>query len=172
MEYPEKMPCEHETSDVCGEERLTVRCERCDDDFDPIDCLPGILLAMEGKYEIGSIVISDYRAVRLSAEQVDILVQMREIIEEIESFSTRATNGEDCDGCEIFPSRVYSDLRKKFISDPGILFEELPKLKDTLEGSDRCSHCEDDIDQEMNILAEKALDLRASVMTEGFSVKG
>lgn len=172
MEYPELVPCEHEMEKTGGEEKLIILCERCDSDFDPIDCLPGILLAMEDMYEVKFIVISDYTEVRLSDEQVDILKQMKEIIEEIKNFSTRVTGGEECQECKIYPSSLYPDLRKEFISNPGILYEELPKLKDMLEGSEHCSDCKKDLAHELDILAEKALDLRSDVLTEGFGIIG
>lgn len=172
MENSKLVSCSHEVDTAGGKERLKVLCERCDQDFDPIDCLPGVLLAMEGMYEIGFIVISDYTEERLSDYQINILRQMKNIMEDMENFSTRVTPGEDCADCEFFPSSLYSDLRKHFISDPGILYEELPRLREKLEESEECSVCKEDLGHELDILAEKALDLRADILTEGFGIIG
>ncbi|MFP4143290.1 MAG: hypothetical protein ACLFSM_08685 [Thermoplasmata archaeon] len=172
MEDSELTPCRHEVDKAGGKERLKIQCERCDQTFDPVECLPGVLLAMDGMYGVGFIVISDYTEERLGDNQIDILKQMKDIMEDIENFSTRVTPGEDCQDCGLFPSSLYTGLRKRFISNPGVLYEELPKLKEKIETPEGCSACKDDLRHELDILAEKALDLRADILTDGFGIIG
>jgi len=172
MVSSEPVTCDHKVDRVGGKQRLKILCERCDRDFDPVDCISGILRAMIDTYDIGFIVISDYTEERLSDEQIDILIKMKDIMEEIESFSTRVTDGENCDGCDIFPSKIYPDLRKNFVNNPGMVYEELPKMKKLIDESERCTTCEEDLRHELNHLMEDALDLRSEILAEGFGIRG
>jgi len=172
MDDSEIVSCDHAQSKNNEKRTLTIKCKECSDEFHFKDCVPGLILALNEVYKIESVVISDFIEKRLDKNQVDILTQLRDIVNELESFSSRVPEGDGCEGCEIRPSSLYPELKDEFISDPGIIYERLPILKDSLEENSRCERCERDLKQELDIIADKALKLKSDVFAEGFGIKG
>ncbi|MFW6064445.1 MAG: hypothetical protein ACOC8Y_02600 [Candidatus Natronoplasma sp.] len=172
MDDPKIVSCDH-TQNKNGEKRtLTIKCKECDDDFNFKDCVTGLILALNDVYKIESIVISDHMEKKFDKKQVEILTQIRDIVDDIESFSSRVPNGDECSGCEIKPSSLYPKLKKEFISNPGIIYEEIPQLKDKIMERDNCVDCKEDLKEELIIIAEKALELKSDVFAEAFGIKG
>jgi len=172
MNDSKMVSCDHAQNNNSEKRTLKIKCKGCDDDFKFKDCVTGLILALNDVYKIESIVISDYMEKKLDKKQVDILTQMRDIVDDIESFSSRVPNGDECSGCEIKPSSLYPRLKKKFISDPSVIYEEIPGMIDDLKKSNRCIECEKDLKEELNIIGGKALELKSDVFAEGFGIKG
>ncbi|MEF8832152.1 MAG: hypothetical protein V5A66_01380 [Candidatus Thermoplasmatota archaeon] len=172
MDDPEVVSCDHVQSKKNEKTTLTIKCKECDKDFHFKDCVTGLILALDDVYKIESIVISDYMEKRLDKKQVDILLQMRDIVDKMKSFSSRVPRGDECSSCQFRPSSLYPELKNGFIADPGIIYKNLPRLKDKIEEKDRCSTCEKDLKQELDIIGEKALELKSEVFAEGFGIKG
>lgn len=172
MDDPEVVSCDHVQSKKNEKTTLTIKCKECDNDFHFKDCVTGLILALNDVYKIESIVISDYMEKRLDKKQVDILTQIRDIVNEIESFSSRVPSGDECTSCKLNPSSLHPKLKNEFISDPGTIYENLPRLNDKIEKNSRCDECEKDLTQELNIIGDKALELKSDVFAEGFGIKG
>ncbi len=164
--------CDHARSKDNEKRTLTIKCKECDNNFNFKDCIKGLILALNDVYKIESIVISDHMEKKLNKKQVDILTQIRDIVNEIESFSSRVPKGEDCQKCKFRPSSLYPELKKEFISNPGIIYKRLPQLKDKLEEINSCSECKNDLKQEMSIIGNKAIQLKSDVFATGFGIKG
>jgi len=172
MDDSKIVSCDHAQNKNSEKRTLMIECKECDDDFNFKECVTGLILALNDVYKIESIVISDYMEKKLGKKQVNILTKIRDIVDDIESFSSRVPNGDECSGCEIKPSSLYPELKKEFISNPGIIYEEIPRLKDNIIERNNCKNCEKDLKEELNIIGEKALELKSDVFTEAFGIKG
>jgi len=172
MDDSEIVSCDHVQSKNNKKRTLTISCKECGNDFHFKHCVSGLILALSDVYKIDSIVISDYMEKKLDEKQVEILTQLRDIVNEIESFSSRIPDGDECKECKLSPSLLYPELKREFISDPGIIYEKIPQLKNKIKKSKRCLDCKKDLKQELSIIGDKALKLRSDVFAEGFGIKG
>ncbi len=172
MDNSEIVSCDHVQSKTNEKRTLTISCKECDNDFHFKHCVTGLILALKDVYKIDSVVISDYVEKKFDEKQVEILTQLRDIVNEIESFSSRIPDGDECQDCKLSPSSLYPDLKKEFISDPGVLYDRIPQLKNKMEKSKKCLDCKKDLKQELSIIGEKALKLKSDVFAEGFGIKG
>ncbi|GEM_PF-3156949 len=163
--------CDYEPIESSGLRKLVLDCKRCGKDHHEIsDCLSEIILVLEDEYKIESLIASDHIEIQYVGPGLDILFQITGISREIRTFSTRDSDKEKCKRCGFRPSNFYSQLRKDFIEDPGIIYSELKRVSEKLEKGDHCSGCKETIEEELEILGKKALSLRSEVLKEGFGI--
>jgi len=172
MDDSEIVSCDHVQSKNNKKRTIKIRCKDCENVFNFKNCVTGLILALNDVYKVESVVISDYLEKKLGKKQVDILTQIRDIVNEIESFSSRVPTGDECSECKIRPSSLYPKLKREFISDPSIIYEKIPRLKSDLKKVSMCEDCKKDLEQELSIIGNKALELKSDVFAEGFGIKG
>ncbi len=168
----EIVSCEHSIRKISGNRTLKLNCRRCEDKYSLEDCLPNILLALKDKYDIDSIMISDHMEKHYIGPGVNILTQIRDIADEMENFSSRTQDQKKCSTCELQPSSLYPDLKKRFIKDPGTIYQEIQKLAAKTKQKQDCPECMKSLREELEILGESAISLRSHVLEEGFDIVG
>lgn len=166
--------CDHSVKEMSGTMTLKLECKKCEKDYSFQRCLPSIILSLgdEYEYDIDSIMISDHMEKQYIGPGVKILTQIRDIAEEIESFSSRTQNQNKCSKCELKPSSVYPSFKRRFIRDPDTLYEEIQQLASITEEKKGCPECMKSLREELAILGKRAVALRSRVLEEGFDIVG
>lgn len=164
--------CDHKTIESSGMRKLVVNCKRCEREHSISDCLPGLLLSLEDKYDIDSIIVSDFMEKQYIGPGVDILSQMRDMAGAIESLSSRRQNRDECMSCELRPAQLYPNLKRKFIEDPGSIYSELRSIAEKTDHKQGCPGCKKSLMEEIEILGKKAISLKSDILAEGFDIVG
>ncbi|MFW6145070.1 MAG: hypothetical protein ACOC55_05805 [Candidatus Natronoplasma sp.] len=172
MSGKEIISCDHKTTESAGIRKLVVNCKRCGREHSIKNCLPGLILSLEDEYDIDSIIASDFMEEQYIGPGVDILTQIRDIAGEIESFSSRKQEEKKCMDCELRPSTLYPSLKRNFIEEPGIIYLELGRLADKAKQKRGCSECIKSLTEELEVLGERAKELKKDVLAEGFDIIG
>ncbi len=172
MDDQEHVACSHRIDKSIEKRKLIIDCKECEKDYDFDECLPGLILALEGTYKIDSIVVSGHVEKEFKDKHVDILLKIRDIADKIENFSSRKVADEGCEDCEFWPPSYYSQLKGRFISDPGCIYGEITSLKKKSRSIEDCTGCEEDLKEELRMIGKDALELKSDVFTEGFGIIG
>lgn len=170
MNSTEIMPCEYTKKTTLEKKQAVINCKNCKNGFEIENCLPKIVLAISNFYNLDSLILSDYKEREFSEKQVEILELLNQIIKDLENYSSRTVSKEGCDGCQLNPSLLYPELKKKIISDPASIYDEIADLlEDTKEGK-ACEECRNDLNKELKKIANKSLELRSKTLSEGFGI--
>ncbi len=163
-------PCKNSISEVGSSRKLFIDCEECDSDFSIDDCLPGIILALEENYNIDSVVLSDFIELQYSGDNLELLNDIKYISEEIDRFSSRIPDGEDCHNCEIEPKKMYSSLKESLLLDHENFYQLLFDYTLKIVGIDGCRSCRKSAKEELTVLGEKVLEFRSDVLLKAYGV--
>lgn len=164
--------CKSETIQEGDSRILIIDCRECDMDFVLEECLSGIVLSLEGEYNVDKVILSDYIERQYSRDSLLLLKGLKELSEELNRFSSRKTDGKDCDGCPLKPAKMYPELKETLTSSPRDVFplhHELLKEVMSMEG---CTSCRKSAKEELTVLGEKILDLRSDILLKAFGVLG
>ncbi len=172
MSEKELVSCDHKTVESSGTRKLVVNCKRCEKEHSLSDCLPSLILSLEDEYNIDSIIVSDFLEEQYIGSGVKILSQIRDIAGEMETFSSRGEDEKKCMECELKPSILYPRLKRKFIQDPGIIYEMIGNISVKVERKENCHRCRRSLGEELEILGNRAISLRSEVLKEGFDIIG
>lgn len=152
--------------------KLVVNCKRCEREHSLSECLPALLLSLGDEYDIDSIIVSDFMEKQYIGPGVEILLEIRDMAGEIESFSSRTQKKDECLSCELRPSELYPELKRKFIENPGTIYGELRHLAEKANKKEGCPECKKSLKEEIEFLGKRATSLKSDVLAEGFDIIG
>ncbi len=168
----ESIACNYVVKKENRSRELVINCKDCSDDFKLSKCLGGIILAMEGEYNIDALILSDYLERQYSKEVLGILEDIRDISEELEQLASRRMNEKKCRDCKINPGKMYSEIRKTLVSSPEDIYKSFSEYSKLLMKKEGCTQCRKSSKEELTLIGERLLDLRNKIMREAFDVVG
>ncbi|MFO7991815.1 MAG: hypothetical protein R6U61_05930 [Thermoplasmata archaeon] len=168
----ESIACNYVVKKENRSRELVINCKDCSDDFELEECIGGIILAMEGEYNIDMLILSDYLEKQYSKEVIDVLKDVRDISEELESLASRRMNKKKCSDCGINPGKMYSEMRSVLVNSPGDIYATFSEYSKMLMRKEGCNRCRKASKEELTLIGERLLGLRNRIMREAFDVVG
>ena len=162
--------CDYDLDKYSDSHKMIIKCKECKNDFDVDICLPGMILALQNEYNIDNLVLSDYIERQYTDEALQILIEFKDIVEELKVFSSRKTLDNNCKNCVLKPKDMYQNLTRSLLDNSDDIFKKLISYSKKLIEKDGCIECRTSAKEELSILADKLIDIRSKILLEAYNI--
>jgi hypothetical protein len=171
---------------------MIASCKECDGKADLKDsiCFSGILNGLCQEFNVDDIILSHYIESKYADDSMQVLRMMVEIVNELEHMGIRKPYAEyfesdsdlsssqknkqkdTCDKCALAPENIFTPLKKHFVKDLNVFYEEFNKLLGTIQknSNETCARCISETKSDLIYLFNKLENLRALVIYRGFQI--
>ncbi len=184
--------CKYRLSFDSNKITMIASCKECDGKADLKDshCFSGILNGLCQEFNVDDIILSHYIESKYADDSMQILRMMVEIINELEhmgirnpyteyfefdsdlSSSQKNKHKDTCEKCELSPENIFSSLKKHFVKDLNIFYEEFSTILGKVQGQnhEKCARCVSETQSDLIYLFNKLENLRTLVIYKGFQI--
>jgi hypothetical protein len=171
---------------------MIASCKECDGKADLKDsiCFSGILNGLCQEFNVDDIILSHYIESKYAEDSMQILRMMVEIVNELEHMGIRKPYSEYfegnsdlsssqknrqkdlCEKCTFAPENIFTPLKKHFMKDLNVFYDEFNKLLGKIQRKDdaACARCISVTKSDLIYLFNKLENLRALVIYKGFQI--
>lgn len=187
-----ELSCKYRLSFDSNKITMIASCKECAGKADLKDgkCFSGILTGLYQEFNVDDIILSHYIESKYADESMQMLRMMVEIVNELEHMgirkpyaeyfesdsklsSSRKNKQKDaCERCALAPENVFSPLKKHFVKDLNVFYEEFNKLLGKIQknNDETCARCISETKSDLIYLFNKLENLRALVIYKGFQI--
>jgi hypothetical protein len=184
--------CKYRLSFDSNKITMIASCKECAGQADLKDrtCFSGILIGLCQEFNVDDIILSHYIESKYADDSMQMLRMMVEIVNELEHMGIRKPYAEyfesdsnlsssqknkqkdSCEKCELTPENIFTPLKKYFVKDLNVFYEEFNKLLGKIQdqSDEKCARCISETKSDLIYLFNKLENLRALVIYKGFQI--
>ncbi len=184
--------CKYHLSHDSNKITMIAECKECEGEatLSQKTCFTGILNNLCQEFNVDDVVLSHYIETKYTSSSMQMLRMMVEIVHDLEHMGIREPFAEyfendptlsssqknqhknSCAKCEFKPEKVFNPLKKHFLKDVSLFYDELKRIARQVETQENntCINCVKASKSDMIYLFNKLEDLRALVIYKGFQI--
>ncbi len=161
------------------EKWLIFGCKDCKagSDLTETSCRKGVLKGLGDESNVGGVRLSGYLEKAYDRESLEVLMEMRRLMDEIDELSMRSTPSQEdlsCEKCKHNPKNIFSHLEKSFLRGIEDFYQELYSIsndvKEVNKKKKQCKNCIDNTRDDLVYLFNESEDLREKIFRYGYRI--
>lgn len=164
---------------------LVFDCERCQEQtkLASSSCLKGVLEGLSEQSNIDGLILSDYKEKAFEDETIEVLNDIRHLIDEMEDFSMRtpaleregdSKGSKQCQTCKYNPENVFSRLQDDLLRDITEFYDTMEAVSRSLKNTNPperiCNECMRSTEEDLIYLFNSTEDIREKIYRYGFGI--